>query len=84
MTCAHDGAYEPFECPATLAPGAHAVMLRANWRPPERQQRQGYDRAWFNWGGITWPVTAAPVADAELRLIDVQTSSRTPGRRASR
>jgi hypothetical protein len=73
VACAHDGAYEPFECPATLGPGAHAVVLRANWRLPERQQRQGYDRAWFNWGGIAWPVTAAAVSDAELRLIGVQT-----------
>jgi hypothetical protein len=74
VACEHDGAYEPFECPATLGPGAHAVVLRANWRLPERQQRQGYDRAWFNWGGIAWPVTAAPVHDLEPRLIDVQTA----------
>ncbi len=73
IACEHDGAYEPFECPATLGPGAHAVVLRANWRLPERQQRQGYDRAWFNWGGIAWPVTVAPVHDAELRLVNVQT-----------
>ena len=55
VACEHDGAYEPFQCSATLAPGAHPVVLRANWRLPERQQRQGYDRAWFNWGGIAWP-----------------------------
>jgi hypothetical protein len=74
VACQHDGAYEPFECPATLAPGLHDVVLRANWRLPDRQQRQGHDRAWFNWGGIAWPVTVAPVHDAELRLINVQTS----------
>ncbi len=73
VVCEHDGAYEPFECPATLGPGAHPVVLRANWRLPERQQRQGYDRAWFNWGGIAWPVTAAPVHDTEIRLTNVQT-----------
>ena len=74
VACEHDGAYEPFECPATLGPGAHAVVLRANWRLPERQQRQGYDRAWFNWGGIAWPVTAAAVTDTEISLTTVQTS----------
>ena len=74
IACEHDGAYEPFECPATLAAGAHAVVVRANWRLPERQQRQGFDRAWWNWGGIAWPVTAAPVNDVELRLINVHTT----------
>ncbi|MEA2219697.1 MAG: beta-galactosidase, partial [Solirubrobacteraceae bacterium] len=39
-----------------------------------RQQRQGFDRAWFNWGGLAWPVTAAPAHDAELRLVGVQTA----------
>ena len=73
VACEHDGAYEPFACPATLAPGGHAVVVRANWRLPDRQQRQGHDRAWFNWGGIAWPVTAAPVPDTELRLVNVQT-----------
>ncbi len=73
VACEHDGAYEPFECPATLEPGAHPVVVRANWRLPERQQRQGYDRAWFNWGGIAWPVTAAQVNDTEITLTNVQT-----------
>ncbi len=74
VACEHDGAYEPFDCPATLAPGRHAVVLRANWRLPDRQQRQGHDRAWFNWGGIAWPVSVAPVRDTELRLVNVQTT----------
>ena len=34
IACEHDGAYEPFACPATLAAGMHAVTLRANWRLP--------------------------------------------------
>ena len=74
VACQHDGAYEPFACPATLARGVHQVVLRANWRLPDRQQRQGHDRAWFNWGGIAWPVTAAPFADTRLRLVNVQTT----------
>ena len=78
VACEHAGAYEPFECPATLPAGVHAVVVRANWRLPDRQQRQGHDRAWFNWGGIAWPVSAAPVADAELRLINVQTTLARP------
>ena len=74
VACEHDGAYEPFACPATLATGSHAVVVRANWRLPERQQRQGFDRAWFNWGGIAWPVTAVPVGDTDLRLVNVRTT----------
>ena len=73
LVCEHDGAYEPFACPATLAAGEHDVMLRANWRLPDRQQRQGFDRAWFNWGGLAWPVRAVALHDAELRLVGVHT-----------
>jgi hypothetical protein len=76
VICAHTGAYEPFDCPVTLGPGAHALTVRANWRLPDRQQRQGYDRAWFNWGGIAWPVSVAPVAPTALRLLGVQTKLR--------
>ena len=74
LACEHDGAYEPFACPVTLAAGEHAVTLRANWRSPARQQRQGHDRAWFNWGGIAWPVSAVALHDTELRLVGVHTT----------
>ena len=73
LACRHDRAYEPFACTATLAPGTHAVVLRADWRLAEGRQRQGFDRAWFNWGGLAWPVSAAFLHDAELALVNVQT-----------
>jgi hypothetical protein len=78
-TCEHTGAYAPFTCTAQLGAGQHTVMLRADWRSPERQDRAGFDRAWFNWGGLAWPVTAAPVADAELRLVAVHTTLKSNG-----
>ncbi|MDX6678826.1 MAG: beta-galactosidase, partial [Solirubrobacteraceae bacterium] len=72
--CEHTGAYEPFACSAQLDAGLHSVTLRADWRSPARQRREGYDRAWWSWGGIAWPVSAAPVEDGALRLAGVQTT----------
>ena len=72
--CEHTGAYEPFACSARLEAGLHSVTLRADWRSPARQQREGYDRAWWSWGGLAWPVSAAPVEDAALRLTGVRTT----------
>jgi hypothetical protein len=79
--CEHTGAYEPFACPAQLEAGLHSVTLRADWRSPARQQREGYDRAWWNWGGLAWPVSAVPVEDAALRLTGVQTTLAGAGAR---
>ncbi|HEV7808308.1 MAG TPA: glycoside hydrolase family 2 TIM barrel-domain containing protein [Solirubrobacteraceae bacterium] len=72
--CEHTGAYEPFACAARLDEGLHSVTLRADWRSPWRQQRDGHDRAWWSWGGLAWPVTAAPVANVALRLAGVHTT----------
>ncbi len=58
--CSHTGAYEPFRCAADLGAGEHALTVAVDWRHPERQERTGYDRAWFNWGGVNGPVTVAP------------------------
>jgi len=76
QVCEHTGAYEPFACQAQLDTGLHSVMVRADWRSPARQARQGFDRAWWSWGGLAWPVTAAAVDDTALRLVGVQTRLR--------
>ena len=76
QVCEHTGAYEPFACQAQLDEGLHSVMVRADWRSPARQARQGFDRAWWSWGGLAWPVTAAPVDDTALRLVGVHTRLR--------
>ena len=76
LACEHTGAYEPFACQAQLDEGLHSVMVRADWRSPARQARQGFDRAWWSWGGLAWPVTAARVDDAALRLVGVHTRLR--------
>ena len=72
--CEHIGAYEPFACSAQLEAGAHSVTLRADWRSPARQAREGFDRAWWSWGGLAWPVSAVAVQAADLRLIGVHTT----------
>jgi hypothetical protein len=65
--CRHRGAYTPFGCPADLDEGLmHTVVARLDWRGPDRHQRAGYDRAWFNWGGLAWPVTVAPLGASTL------------------
>jgi hypothetical protein len=74
--CEHTGAYEPFACQAQLGEGLHSVMVRADWRSPARQALHGFDRAWWSWGGLAWPVTAAPVDDVALRLVGVHTRLR--------
>jgi beta-galactosidase/beta-glucuronidase len=54
----HVGAYDPFETRARLRPrSAHVLTVRADWRFPELQRKRGWNRAWFNFGGINRPVT---------------------------
>src|SRR3954468_952537 len=60
--CAHEGAYQPFTCFARLGAGRHVVTVRLDWREPDRVR----DRAWFNWGGLAWPVTVRRVRAVEL------------------
>ncbi len=79
QVCEHVGAYEPFDCVADLRAGGHPVMLRADWQNPDGQARAGHDRAWWNWGGPNWEVTAREVEPVELELVDVHTRLRPGG-----
>src|SRR3954466_12971258 len=65
--CSHAGAYVPFACPLRSATGAPArLTMRVDWRDPARMKRESFDRAWFNWGGIEWPVRLARLGPSEL------------------
>lgn len=77
--CEHVGAYEPFECVLDLAAGTHPVMLRADWQNPAGQARAGHDRAWWNWGGPNWEITARVVDPVEIDVLQVHTRLRSDG-----
>src|SRR3954468_5446139 len=59
----HQDPYTPFTLPAsTLRPGANALVVHVdNRKGPE--PREG----WWNWGGITRPVTLVPLGPIVLR-----------------
>jgi hypothetical protein len=62
----HIGAYLPFEVRMTLRAGTHSVVVRADWRNPERMKREGWHRSWFNFGGINREVTLRPLGESEV------------------
>ena len=78
--CAHTGAYMPFRCLARLRAGRHRVTMRLDWRDPGRARAEGHDRAWFNWGGLAWPVSVRRVG--ELELSEPRIATRLRGGRA--
>jgi beta-glucuronidase len=70
----HRGSYLPFEGRAALSAGAHALVVRIDWRNPGAQTREGFHRTWFNWGGLNGRVTMRPIGDSELSEPSVQTA----------
>jgi hypothetical protein len=70
----HRGSYLPFEERATLAAGTHTVVVRADWRNPAQQAREGFHRTWFNWGGLDGEVDVRPIGESELADPTVQTT----------
>ncbi|MCW3023731.1 MAG: hypothetical protein JWR30_3053, partial [Conexibacter sp.] len=70
----HTGAYLPFEFRLRLREGvAHRLVVRADYRFPTRQKRDGWHRTWFNYGGINREVTLRPLAPSELEAPGVRT-----------
>ena len=70
----HRGSYLPFEGRATLAAGAHTLVVRIDWRNPGAQSKQGFHRTWFNWGGLDGHVSMRAVGASELLEPTVQTT----------
>jgi len=62
----HVGSYLPFEIRTALGAGQHTLVLRADWRSPWAQSRQGWHRTWFNFGGINRGVSIRPIGASEL------------------
>ncbi len=69
----HTGAYEPFSARPVLAAGRHTVAVRVDWRDPERQAEEDWQRAWFNYGGLHRPVTLSRLGPSQLGALSVRT-----------
>jgi hypothetical protein len=63
---AHVGFYLPFEYRTPLAAGTHMLVVRVDWRAPLLQTNEGFNRSWFNFGGLDGPVSLREVAASEL------------------
>lgn len=79
----HTGAYLPFEFNLRLRGGArHTLVVRADYRSPTKMKRDGWHRAWFNWGGINREVTLRPLKRSTLEDPSLQTTLVGPPSRA--
>jgi hypothetical protein len=76
----HVGAYEPFTARARLSKGRHTIVVRVDWRNPERQAADGWARAWFNYGGLNRPVTLSRLGLSELGPLTLRTRMLAGGR----
>jgi hypothetical protein len=75
----HLGTYLPFEYLIHPHPGRHTLVVRADWRDPAAQAREGFHRTWFNFGGINREVSVRPVGPSDLLGPDVRTHLRRSG-----
>ncbi|MEJ7798730.1 MAG: glycoside hydrolase family 2 TIM barrel-domain containing protein [Solirubrobacteraceae bacterium] len=76
----HTGAYEPFSARPQLRAGRHTVAVRVDWRDPQRQADEDYQRAWFNYGGLHRPVTLARIGPSRLGALTLRTRLVQDGR----
>jgi hypothetical protein len=70
----HTGVYLPFEFTLRLREGVpHRLVVKADYRFPVRQKREGWHRTWFNYGGINREVTLRLLGRSELKAPRVRT-----------
>ena len=69
----HVGTYLPFELQIHPRPGAHTLVVRADWRNPVAQAADGFHRTWFNFGGINREVSIRPVGASDLLAPNIRT-----------
>ncbi|HEX6026921.1 MAG TPA: glycoside hydrolase family 2 TIM barrel-domain containing protein [Solirubrobacter sp.] len=69
----HTGAYLPFEVRRRLAAGRHMLVVRADFRSPEKMRSAGWFRSWFNFGGINREVTIRRLGASEIDAPGVHT-----------
>ncbi len=69
----HTGAYLPFDVRLALRAGRHRLVVRADWRDPDRMRDEGWFRSWFNFGGLNREVTIRRLGASELDVPAVDT-----------
>ncbi|HTR88692.1 MAG TPA: glycoside hydrolase family 2 TIM barrel-domain containing protein [Solirubrobacteraceae bacterium] len=70
----HRGSYLAFELRRALSAGEHTVVVRVDWRNPGAQERLGFHRTWFNWGGLDGEVNVRRIGASELSEPTIQTT----------
>jgi Glycosyl hydrolases family 2, TIM barrel domain/Glycosyl hydrolases family 2 len=70
----HVGFYLPFEFRDALGAGTHTLVVRVDWRDPLLQTNEGFNRAWFNFGGLDGAVSMRELAASELTDPTIQTT----------
>jgi len=77
----HVGEFLPFEARLGLKAGQqHVIVVRADWRDPERMKQEGWHRAWFNYGGINREVTLRKLGPSDVAAPRVVTELLAGGR----
>lgn len=69
----HTGEFLPFDARMSLKAGEHTLVVRADWRDPERMKAEGWHRLWFNFGGINREVTIRRLGPSEVQAPYVTT-----------
>lgn len=70
----HTGEFLPFDARTSLKAGEHTLVVRADWRDPERMKAEGWHRLWFNFGGINREVTIRKLGPSEVQAPYVTTT----------
>ncbi|HEV3320953.1 MAG TPA: glycoside hydrolase family 2 TIM barrel-domain containing protein [Solirubrobacteraceae bacterium] len=70
----HVGFYLPFEFRDALAAGTYTLVVRVDWRDPLLQTNEGFNRAWFNFGGLDGAVSVRELTASELSDPTIQTT----------
>ena len=57
-----------------LAAGTHTVVVRVDSRHPDAQEKLGFHRTSFNWGGSTGEVNVRAIGESELQNPSIETT----------
>jgi len=75
----HIGTYLPFEERFAASAGTHTLVVKADWRSPDVQSREGFHRTWFNFGGLNREVSLRPIGPSEILAPSLHTTLTSHG-----